>query len=204
MWSLVATTPAAAEPVKVIPDIQDHCRLTADEAAASRADIGSKIKAARQACELITRRQLITATWTLKLDTWREEGIMRFDSLYLPLPPLATVTTVKYIDGAGNQQTWSQDAAGYTVEAPSGADAARGRVYPSFGQTWPDLQARPAAVEIEYVAGYGDADAVPEQLREGIKRYTAELYERREEGVMGALTPALIRASSAWDDFRAY
>ena len=205
MWSLRLTTAPAGEPLRVVPDIRDHCRLTDDEAAASSLDLASKIQAARTACEIATRRQLITATWTLVLDTWTEEGVRFADGLRLPRPPLQSVTSVKYIDADGNQQTWAQDATGYTVDTPSGETCSKGRIYPSYGVDWPALRGQPNAVEVEFVAGYGDdPEDVPARLREAMKRYVGELYERREEGVLGQLTPTLIRATREWDELRAY
>ena len=205
MWSLRLKTAPAAEPLKVIPDIRDHCKLSTDEAAEASADLVVKIIAARQACELATRRQLITATWTLYLDSWSESLLRYADGIHVPLPPLQSVTTVKYIDGAGAQQTWPKDATGYTVDAPSGQDAPRGRIFPSFGVDWPSVRDQPNAIEVEFVAGYGDDSLdVPAQLREGMKRYVGELYERREEAVLGSMTPALFRATAVWDNLRAY
>lgn len=205
MWSLRSKTPPASEPLVVIPDIRDHCRLSADEVAEAAPDLLTKIAAARQACELATRRQLITATWTLYLDTWNEAGLRFGDGIHVPRPPLQSITTVKYLDTAGSQQTWPKDATGYTVDTPTGPDAPRGRVFPSYGVDWPSLRDQPNAVEVEFIAGYGNEGAdVPAQLLEGMKRYVAELYERREEAVLGSMTPALFRATAAWDDLRAY
>lgn len=204
-WSLRLKTAPTAEPVRVVPDIRDHCRLTDDEAAASSADLGSKITSARVACEIATRRQLITATWTLYLDSWAESGVRFADGLHLPRPPLQSVTSVKYIDPDGDQQTWAQDATGYTVDTPSGETCSKGRIYPSYGVDWPAVRTQANAIEVEFIAGYGGApEDVPARLREGIKRYVGELYERREEGILGQLTPTLIRASREWDEMRAY
>jgi uncharacterized phiE125 gp8 family phage protein len=205
MWSLRLKTAPADEPLTAIPDIRDHCRLSSDEASEAAADLKTKITAARLACELATRRQLITATWTLYLDTWNEDGLRFEDGIHVPRPPLQSITTIKYIDTAGNQQTWAQNATGCTVDTPSGPDAPRGRFFPSYGVDWPSLRDQPNAVEVEFVAGYGTKGTdVPAQLREGMKRYVAELYERREEAVLGSMTPALFRATAAWDDLRAY
>ena len=49
------------------------------------------------------------------------------------------------------------------------------------GYTWPDLEDdRPGAVEITYVAGYGDnASDVPEDLRTALRFILADWYENR-------------------------
>lgn len=52
---------------------------------------------------------------------------------------------------------------------------------------WPsDLAARPDAIRIEYVAGFGDnAAAVPPGLRQAVKLLAAHRFEVREEVIIG-------------------
>ena len=206
MWSLTLTTPPAAEPVLVDPDVLQHCRIDSDVAELEAVDLAGKIKAAREACEHATERQLITATWTLQMDCWAERELYRNGAIHVPRPPLASVTSVKFYDTAGNQQTWAAGAAGYLVDAPSGPEAQRGRIYPAPDVDWPDLQDRHNAVEVIFVAGYGAAGAaVPERLRRGILLYVGELYERREESVVGvSVSPTVLGAERLWQQMRAY
>lgn len=206
MWSLTLTTPPAAEPVEIDPDVLQQCRIDATTAALETADLDGKIQAAREACEHATGRQLINATWTLYMDTWREMGLFLDGSIRLPRPPLSSVSSVKYYDPDGTQQTWPADATGYVVDKPSGPEAQRGRIYPAPDIDWPDLQDRPNAIEVIFIAGYGAAGSnVPERLRRGILLYVGELYERREEAVVGvAVSPVLLGAERLWRQLRAY
>jgi uncharacterized phiE125 gp8 family phage protein len=114
------------------------------------------ISAAREFWEEQTGRQLLTATWEYWLDAFPAHG-----SIELPHPPLQAVLSVKYDDSDGTEQVW--DAANYRVIAPAGDRAPRGRLVLAAGGSWPTTLLQPAAVRIQYLAGYGDAPAdVPE------------------------------------------
>ncbi len=114
------------------------------------------ISAARQHWEELTGRQLLTATWEYWLDAFPVQT-----AIELPHPPLQAVLSVTYDDGDGVAQTW--DAANYRVIAPQGDRAPRGRLVLASGASWPTTLIQPAAVRIQYLAGYGDAPAdVPE------------------------------------------
>ena len=58
-------------------------------------DIGMLIEEARVKAETITRRAFITQTWELVLDGFPTGGIV------LPMPPLQSVASIKYIDTDG-------------------------------------------------------------------------------------------------------
>lgn len=133
--------------------------------------IQGAIAAARSHIETVTHRQLITATWVLRLDEFPDgEGIIK-----LPRPPLQSITSVQYVDTAGDSQTL--DSSLYTADVYSEP----GRLMPAYGQTWPSTRAVPNAVTVTYVAGYGDAwSNIPAQLRAALALIVADLYEHRE------------------------
>src|SRR4030067_2296692 len=62
-------------------------------------DIAMLITAARKMAETYTLHALVTQTWELVLDGFPTGGIV------VPMPPLQSVTSVKYIDTDGVQQT---------------------------------------------------------------------------------------------------
>jgi len=128
----------------------------------------SLITAARRYVEEQTGRALINQTWKTYLDAFPAV-------IYLDWPPLSSVTSIKYYDTAGAQQTLSTDV--YTVDTSS----TPGRIYEAYEQTWPSVQGIKNAIEITYVAGYGSsADDVPEMLKTAIKMLAGHWYERRE------------------------
>lgn len=118
------------------------------------AQLAILIKAAREEVEKRTGRALITQTITLYLDGFPTGDIS------LPKPPLQSVTSVKYYDGDGVQQT--VDTGDYIVDTSKQP----GRVGLAAGAYWPSTQLRAKAVEIIYIAGYGDASTnVPGMLQ---------------------------------------
>lgn len=113
-------------------------------------------------------RALITQSWTLKLDAFQAE-------IPIPLPPLQSVTSIQYIDGAGVSQT--VDAADYQVVGAG--DAAPAWVKPAYGKSWPSTRDQPEAVTIAFTAGYGGASDVPAPIRQAIEQAAADLYTFR-------------------------
>lgn len=129
------------------------------------------IVAARRVVERETRRALITQTWKMTGPGFPAGEI----NIWLPRPPLQTVSWVKYYDTAGVLQTWT--AAEYSVITTS----APGRVDLLPDYSWPTVQeSRDDAVQIQYVAGYGDgAASVPEEFRQAIQALAAYWFEVR-------------------------
>lgn len=93
MTSRLITAPAV-EPVTVA-EARAHLYVGHSD---DDAIIGAFIAAAREDCEHRTQRALVTQTWERTLDGFPA-------AISLPMAPLASVTSVKYIDGDGNEQT---------------------------------------------------------------------------------------------------
>lgn len=203
MWSLSLITAPAAEPLERATEVHQHLRLDSD-LSAQEPLLDALISATRRNCETFTSRQLITATWELWMDSWCEPGIYRDDALFLPLPPLQSVTSVKYLDTGGVLQTWPADQ--YIVDAPAGPAAQRARIVPAYGVSWPTLREQPQAVKVRFVAGYGaEAGDVPAGLRAGMLLEVAEMYERRELVTLGTISsPNFLSAERLWWPFRAF
>ena len=158
-------TTAAAKAAVTRDKIRTHLRVTATE---DDDLIDTLVAAATARAELVTNRQLITATYTLTLDKFPTV-------IHLPRAPLQSVTHVKYYDTAGVQQTWS--SAEYAVDT----DTHPGRLAPAYGYTWPTHRQMMNAIEVEYIAGYGDDPGdVPEGLRVAVKMLAGHWYENRE------------------------
>jgi len=107
--------------------------------------IGDLIKSARDFVEDFTARRLIVRTEELTIDAFPSNLI---ESIELPSAPLISVSSVKYYDIAGVEQTLATSI--YTVDAKSEP----GQIYIAYGQWWPATQAIPNAVRITYLAGY--------------------------------------------------
>lgn len=125
--------------------------------------------AARQQCESILERALITQTWARMLDCfpWSE--------IELGKPPVQAITSITYIDTAGATQTLSSSA--YVLD-PTGEEP--GFVLPAYGYTWPTTLDTAGAVTITFTCGYGAAAAVPDAIKTWIRMRVATLYRFRE------------------------
>lgn len=183
--TLKLITAPATEPVTA-SEAKSHLRVdtTADDTL-----IGTLITAARQHVENHLRRALITQTWELVMDAFPAGDVIR-----LPRPPLVSVTSIKYTDVAGSESTFS--SAAYVVDT----DSTKGRVVLKSGETWPsDTLAAANGVRVRYVAGYGEASAVPRPIRQAILLLIGTLYENREsvlvaQGVTVAQLPFGVEA----------
>jgi len=175
---LILTTAANEEPV-TLNDARTHLRISDDDRTEDALILGI-ISAARIEAERTLGRPLVSQSWTAKMD-----GFPDSDEIELPLPPLVSVTTVKYVDPDGELQTFS--SAYYTVDT----SGVCGRIYLNYGYSWPDIRLEPNAVRIEFVAGYGDASAVPEDVRAWMLLRIGDRYEHREGIVVGTIASSL-------------
>lgn len=171
--ALRRTTDATLEPITTA-EAKTHLRVTIS---ADDAYIDALVKAARMMAENELRRSLLTQTWTKTLDQFP-------DAIGLPYPPIASVTSVKYLDTAGAQQTLASDQ--YTLDKQSEP----GWIVPAYGVTWPDTYCAVNAVEVIYVAGVASAALVAQSIRAWILLQVGHLYENREASIPGvSITP---------------
>lgn len=134
--------------------------------------------------EGVLGRCLVTQTWDYSLDCFPDE-------ITVPLPTLQSVTSVKYYDTDGVQQTW--DSANYIVAGQ--------RIVPV--DAWPDFDTdRPYPITVRFVAGYGLAAAVPAAIKAAILLYVGDSMANREAGGEQVFeNPAaqrLLRPYKAW------
>lgn len=162
------------------------------------------IPAARERAEIATNRQLRQVTWDLSGDGF---PALCDGWLELPKPPLVEVLSVTYVDTAGVTQTLA--AAQYTVDAPSGPRARRGRLAPAYGVTWPTAREQLTAVTIRFVAGYSTlplpivGPLLPPLLKAAMLLDIATLYDpQRQNLVVGTIVANLPRGSQ--DIYRSF
>ncbi len=168
-FGIAVTTPPAVEPVSRV-EAKNNLRVdfTDDDDLIDRI-----ITAAREWVEGRTGRQLITATLEYRVD--------RFGSqIALPRPPLQSVTSIKYIDTAGDEQTLA------TTEYEATETREPALIIPAYGKTWPATANHPEAVRVVYDAGYGDsAGDVPKAIRQAILLMVSHYYELRQPVITG-------------------
>jgi uncharacterized phiE125 gp8 family phage protein len=160
-----------------------------------------------------TNRALISQTWEYWLDAagggsdWDDWKLSHNwplslnapgegDTIHLPKPPLQSVSSVKYYTTDNTVNTYSTD--NYTVDTQGGDGAKYGRIFLNQGKTWPTNLRSRIALQITYVAGYGDAgSSVPGAIKTAITRIVASMYEHRgdavdEDSLVDAMTKSLL------------
>jgi uncharacterized phiE125 gp8 family phage protein len=183
---LVLTTAAAAEPL-TLAEARLHCKV---DDVADDALITALIVAARRLAEAQTGRVLVTQSWKQTLAAFPVAAIA------LDLPPLVSVQSVKYYDGAGDLRTL--DASAYTVHV----SAQIGLVAPAVGASWPGTQARLEAVEVAFTAGYGAAAAVPQEIKQWMLLQIALWYAVRESTNVGNIVNEMPFVGALLDPYR--
>jgi uncharacterized phiE125 gp8 family phage protein len=169
-WTLQRTV----EPGRVVTldEMKDHMNIVDDDT--QDVTIDEFVVAAEDFIEKELCRALLTQTWVLKLD--------RFPcfEIRLPRPPLASVSSVTYLDQNGALQTLAGSY--YTVDTTGEP----GRLYLAYGQTWPLTYAVPNAVTVTYLAGKTTPEQVASMIKLAIKLTAADMFENRERERGGA------------------
>jgi len=148
-------------------DVLDHLRVS-DESEYTY--LAALVDRAVRWVERRTQRQLLTATWKLYLDAFPAE-------IQLRKLPVASVTSIQYVDLDGDTQTLS--ATYYQTDYKS-ADRP-GRIMPAYGYSWPNTRSSIYnAVTVTFTAGYGAASAVPETIKQAIMMLAGHWYDHRE------------------------
>lgn len=204
-FALSLVTAATTDPVS-LDEAKSHLRVDSDDTTQDQ-EIKRQISAATRRIQQEARRQLVTATYRLSLDSfygrlqWWGADLFRvpnpreyqggspfgsqiypYNVITLPLPPLQSITTVAYTDTSGNSQTLTQ-----TTDFLVDTDSEPGRITPAYGKVWPTPRAIPNAVAVTFVCGYGAASAVPASFREAILKLTEEYYRGRGDSSMDEL-----------------
>ena len=156
-------TEPSQEPVTVT-----ECKLYAHiDTDADDTTIDIMITAAREWAENYSGRTFMATTFTEKMDSF--ENVIE-----LPYPPLASVTSITYIDTDGASQTVSTDI--YDVDTTTEP----GLITLAYNQSWPDVRSQHNAVTITYVAGYGTSSFVPDKFKIAIMQLVANMDINRE------------------------
>lgn len=175
--SIKLITPPTVEPI-TLADVEGQCNT--DDLTAQAGTVNGYIVAVRQRVENDLRRTLITTTRDLILDSFPCSERNPFAAIEIPLPPLQSVISVKYLSTENVLTTL--DAGEYVVDT----DSTPGRVMPAYGKTWPSTLDYPGSVRVQFVAGYGDAAAdVPQCIKNWMLLNVGALYENREVLTIG-------------------
>lgn len=161
--ALILITDAAVEPV-TLAQAKVQCRV--DEDITTDDDlIETLITAARTQAEQELSRTLVAQTWERVLDAFP------LAEIELGKHKVIAITSVTYIDAAGDSQTLA--AENYSLDA----DTPGGFLLPAVDTEWPDTLDTANAVRVRFTAGFGaDATAVPKGIKAWILAKIAHLH----------------------------
>jgi uncharacterized phiE125 gp8 family phage protein len=137
--------------------------------------IAALISASRIHVETQTRRALITQSWRIAADAWPVDG--RLPARPGPLRNLAAARVYDF-----NGVARAIDTGSFLVDAGASVLAFAPWALPSPGRL-------AAGIELDVVAGYGDAASdVPEPLRQAVRLLVTHWYENRGLASPSAVT----------------
>lgn len=129
-----------------------------------------------------TSKALLTQTLVLRLDRFPYGS-----RIYLPRPPLQSVTSVVYLDINNVSQTLS--SSNYQVvgaRTTPDQHAPCGFIQPVYSAYWPVTYPVPESVTITYLAGWTTVEAVPQRIKQAMLLMLGDLYENRERTIVGS------------------
>lgn len=163
------------------------------------------IKAARGHVEDITRRQLLTATWSYWLD-----GFPSSDRIKLPFGNLQTtdlVVTYDEVDSAGDKNTETMTLTTEYLIETNGEGC--GFIILPYDDTWPSFTEWPVQpVKVSFKCGWTTAALVPYSIKSAVLLLAADLYTNREAQIVSnqpyhenATVQRLLASARLFDEF---
>ena len=183
----VVTTEPAVEPL-ALSELKDVLRITTSD---FDTELTRLLTASRRQVEHDSLRRLVTQTVKLYLDRFPVEK-----EIEIRQAPVQSVTSVTYVDTAGDTQTLS--ASNYhvdTIREPA-------RVALKTNTNWPKTESNtPNAVVVEFVGGYGDAGAdVPAEARLAVQQWAMNEWSDCADTSTGDAYRRLI-AALRWTEY---
>lgn len=174
MATKIITAPSF-EPLSVA-DVSEYLRL--DDSPTDTALISALITAARQHLENYLNRFIAEQTVELALTGWKDKIDLS--------APLQSVTSVKYLDENGAEQTLNANQ--YIVDTYSEPAS----IYPAYNVTYPNLYDQENNVKIRYVVGFTsgsspDTNPLPDPLKFAMMLIIGDLYANREGAIVGTI-----------------
>lgn len=162
-----------------LTDLKAHLRVDGDADDAMLQAYLSAALAYTDGPRGVLGRAMISQRLRLTLDGGFPTG-----GISLPLPPLLTVESVRYIDPAGDEQTLPAESYQLLTDREPGE-------LRSIGGGWPLTACRAAAVTIEFTAGHENAAAVPADVKHLLRFLVAHWYAQREPVNVGNIVNAM-------------
>ncbi|KAB2910823.1 MAG: hypothetical protein F9K29_24030 [Hyphomicrobiaceae bacterium] len=175
--ALVLTSGPEIEPV-TLAEAKAHLRV---DGTAEDVLISSLVVTSRLHIEAALGLALITQGWSYFIDAWPPGP-----HVVLPLRPVQSITGVRIYSPDESVETLPADT--YLLDGQN----VPARLIRRGALAWPAPRRTANAIEIAFVAGYGNAAAnAPAPIRQAILILVAHWYEHREPVHIGAPTVAL-------------
>lgn len=178
-------TPPENSPID-LSFFKNHNRINTDD---DLENALSYVHAATQLLQRITNRQFCQATIEAYADC-------RWHCFYLPLAPLISVTSVKYVDQ--HEVTQTLDTSDYSVDTTRTPGLVTIHNLPSTSNI-----AKPLFT-IRYLAGYSTPVKIPAPLRQAIALLASNWYENRQSVNEKTLTEMPLGFQYLADSYRVY
>ncbi len=171
---------AASTAILTTAEAKTHLKVDTD---ADDTYIDNLVSAATESAQIFTNRYFINTTITQHGDTWSDISTL-FKS------KVSSITHIKYFDSDNTEQTLA------TSVWLSDINHQPARIGLKPNQSFPSLADRINAVNCKYVVGYGSAASdVPEGIREAVLLIVGNLYENRQEVVVGRIATELPKSA---------
>ena len=163
MWRPVVVTVApAAEPLTTA-DAKAHLRVDHSD---DDSLIVASVAAARAHVEARAGTRLYTQTVSFKTDSWD-------DFANLPICPVQSISSVSYVDIAGDVITLP------TTVYETRLELMEPSIVLKYAQVWPTIR-EGSLITVTAVVGYGAAGAQPPEVIHAIKLLVGDMYAQRE------------------------
>lgn len=168
------------EPLISVEEAKAHLRVDGNDEdgyiALLIAAVGSILDGDKGRCGL----PLVTQSW--KKTFYPRYGL----PIKIAVPNIQSITSIKYYDSANTQITVTLADWTFAIDE----DCAL--IWPD-NETLPTLYDRWDCFEVVFVAGYGDASAVPAEIRHAALLIIGDLYEKREGNALN-VSPNILSA----------
>lgn len=167
---------APATGLVTLSDAKAHLRVTSSAEDGLITNLIAAASAYLDAKDGVLGEALITQTWRYTM------AAPPVGNLVLPVGPVQSIAQIQYVDTDGATQTVGAAdyrLAGDMLELVSGA-------------SWPATDARTAAFWVDFVAGYGDIDDLPQTIAHLARVVIFEAYEQRGATSDGGRVPQLV------------
>lgn len=163
-WSLTQSVAPTETPI-TLDEIKERLRIDHND---SDAELMLYIEAATDYCQEYQWAQYCTATIVERMDRFPSQIILHKN-------PVQSVSSVVYVDSAGNSQTLTANT-DYTVDQYSKP----ARIVPAYSKVWPTTRGHINDVVVTYVSGFGSASSVPAEVRLAIAIKAGQMFGKCE------------------------